>query len=353
MILRRELICSPINRNETQSLAFIQLTTLHFTSNRLSYIYSIRMADRFPDIPLAVDPADAHNDYCFDHLISSVKKGQAPEELWRPRGVAIDSNNNQIYVTDGYYGSRNSFAHVSIFSDAGEFLNTFSHPDMKWPHGIAIHRDNVYVTDVVEDSVFHFKVETHFRLVARVGSRGSGIGQFDRPVQLAVSTNGDVFVADSNNHRVQIFDCKLHYQRHLSLHYSTLSRDIKLTQDEVYILCHKKYKIYFSRYPPSSPCILVFTYSGVIIRSLIMSLPDCDIVYPTFFCLDANSNFLISDESQIKILSKEGTLLQTFGEHGHEIGMFRIFGGIALTENRKLIVVSQNSMHCLQIFSFA
>ena len=304
------------------------------------------MANRFPDFPQTVDPAETHINYCFDHLIACVEKGQAPGELWNPNGVAIDSNNNQIYVTEGYYGFRDSFARVSIFSETGEFLNSFSHRDMKYPYGIAIHRDNVYVTDVVEDSVFRFKVATHFLLVARVGGRGSGIGHFNYPVQLAVSTNGDVFVADFYNNRVQILDFNLHYQRHLLLHYSTQPRDIKLTQDEVYILCNKNH----SSYRPFSPCIKVFSYSGVLIRSLITC--GHDINRPSFFCLDANSNLLLRDDFQIKIFSKEGTLLHTLGEDGHGVGMFENIRGIALTENRKLIVVSQNSRHSLQIFSF-
>ena len=297
------------------------------------------------NIPQTVDPAETQN-YFFDHLIACIKKGRAPGELWYPHGFAIDSNSNQIYVAEGNLGE-NNIARVSIFSETGEFLNTFSHPDMKEPYGIAIHTDNVYVTDRKEHSVFHFNVEAHFRLVARIGCRGSGIGQFNWPIQLAVSTNGDVFVADYHNNRVQILDCNLHYQRHLSLHSLTQPRDIKLTQDEVYILCRR------FQFLPSSPCIKVFSYSGVLIRSLIMCGPDCDARFPSFFCLDANSNFLISDCSQIKIFSKEGTLLHTLGEDGHGVGMFQNFGGIALTENRKLIVVSQNRMYSLQIFYFA
>ena len=308
------------------------------------------MAVRFHDIPQAVDP-ETRNDYYFDHLVACVKEGQAPGELWNPNGVAIDHNNNQIYVAEGLYIRLRfirSIARVSIFSETGEFLTSFSHPDMKYPHGIAIRRDNVYVTDLREHCIFHFKVEAHFRLVARVGSRGSGIGQFDWPVQLAVSTNGDVFVADSNNHRVQILDGNLHYQRHLSLHSMTQPRDIKLTQDEMYILCDD----YHSSYRSSYPCINIFSYSGVLIRSLITCRCDCDTRFPSFFCLDANSNLLLRDDSQIKIFSKEGTLLHTLGEDGHGVGMFQDFGGIALTENRKLIVVSQNRRHSLQIFSF-
>ena len=103
----------------------------------------------------------------FDHLTACVKFGHTPGKLWCPHAVTVDSNSNQIYVVEGLYlteGFRN-IARVSIFLETGEFLNTFSLQHMKEPYGIAIHRDNVYVTDIVEHSVFHFKVEASVSLV--------------------------------------------------------------------------------------------------------------------------------------------------------------------------------------------
>ena len=81
---------------------------------------------------------------------------------------------------------------------------------MKEPWGIATHSDNVYVTDKFEHFILHFKVEADFRLVARLAGRGSGIGQFNVPRQLAISTN-NLFVTYRNNNRVQILVSKLHY----------------------------------------------------------------------------------------------------------------------------------------------
>ena len=37
------------------------------------------------------------------------------------------------------------------------------------------------------------------------GSEGSGNGQFDNPGGIAVATNGNVYVADTNNYRIQYF----------------------------------------------------------------------------------------------------------------------------------------------------
>ena len=133
-------------------------------------------------------------------IVAVGKKGNAPGELSHPWGVAIDANTNLIYVAE------EDSCRVSIFSETGEFINTFTHQDMRAPHGIAIHRDNLYVTDTGVHAVFQFKIEVDMRLVAKLGSKGSCMGQFDSPFGLTVSTNGDVFVADCYNNRIQILD---------------------------------------------------------------------------------------------------------------------------------------------------
>ena len=293
------------------------------------------MAARFPDIPQTVDPAETHFDYSFDHLIAS---DYGLGRLHHPHAIAIDSNSNRIYIAEA---SPHKIARVSIFSETAEFLITFLQPCMWKPYGIAIHRDNVYVTDIHEHSVFHFRVEFH--LVSRVGCRGSDIGQFIEPRQLAVATNGDVFVSDRDNNRVQILDSELHYQRHISHHSMELPIDVKLTPDEVYILCQ------------SSPCVKVFSYTGDLIRSLVTRGDiGMQVNSPMFFCLDADRNLLLSDwgDHQIKIFSKEGTFLHTVGGRGSsETGKFFQPRGIALTPSLKLVIASNNWAGSLQIFS--
>ena len=298
------------------------------------------MAVRFPNTPQTVYPMETQFNYSFDHLIACVKYGRVPGELWYPHAVAIDSNNNQIYVTEGAYSTQinpYNISRVSIFSETGEFLTTFSHPHMKWPYGIAIHGDNVYVTDSLLDFIFHFKIETDFPLVRMLGAE-----QFNCLQNLTVSTDGDVFVADRNNNRVQILDGDLRYQRHISHHSMTHPSDIKLTPNEVFVLC------------PTSPCVKVFSYTGDLIRSLITGSGSIgERVGPSFLCLDADGNLLLSDEMghQIKMFSKEGTLRHTLGKYGHGAGLLSLPQGIALINNLKLVVVSRSKTCCLQIFS--
>ena len=268
-------------------------------------------------------------------IVAVGKKGRAPGELWYPCGVAIDENTNLIYVAEV------DSCRVSIFSETGEFLNTFTNQDMSRPWGIAIHRENLYVTDIGVYAVFQFKIEADMRLVAKVGSEGSGVGQFDYPLGLTVSTNGDVFVADYINNRIQILDDSLHFQRFITHQTMKLPYDVKLTPDEVYVLCK------------DSPCILVFSRAGEKIRSLITRGTGMQIGTADFFCLDRKQNLLICDweNHQIRIFSKEGTHLHTIGEPGHEVGMLYGPRGIVLTKDLKLLIVSMNNNYRLQIYS--
>ena len=286
---------------------------------------------------MAVALPDPHP---VDHLTAIGKRGKTPGQLYNPRGVATDPATNCIYVVEG--GFFNS-AHVSIFSEWGECLNRYTHEDMKSLCGIAIHRDNMYVTDTRVHAVFHLKIEVEFRLVSRLGSRGSGIGQFNSPCQISISTNGDVYIADTNNNRIQILDNSLHpirVLRHPSMH---SPYDVKLTTEEIYVLSSD-----------DSPCVHVFNYTGHKIRSLITCGEGMQVTRPDFFCLDIDNKLIISDclAHQIKIFTNEESLLHTIGERGHQIGMFYYPHGLALTSNLKLITVSCNHNCGLQIFSF-
>ena len=262
-------------------------------------------------------------------IVAVGKIGHAPGELYHPYGVAIDENTNLIYVAEGLGSCR-----VSIFSETGEFINTFTHQDMREPYGIAIHRDNLYMTDTKVHGVFQFKIEIDMRLVAKLGSEGSGMGQFNSPYGLTVSTNGDVFVTDCYNNRIQILDDSLHFQREITHQTMEYPYDVKLTPDEVLVLCNNSY-------------IHVLTYTGNMIRSF-TTHPVYSVFITTFFCLDAEQNIIVSDwYHNIRILTKEGTLLHNI-QKPQDSGYQR---GIALTKNLKIVTVYTNVPNQLMIYS--
>ena len=344
---------------KSETLHKLQMNELHDTQQQILEQLEAKLVEARTPIPetLIVFRGDAHN---LEQLIRGVgeileeevplvpnyrdmrstvavgKQGMATGEIWDPNHVAIDTTNNHIYVAEGDLIS--NFARVSIFSEMGEYLHSFSHEDMKTAYGIAIHGNNVYVTDDMINAVFHFKIEAEFRLVARLGSRGAGLRQLNEPLGLTVSTNGDVYVADCLNHRINILNSSLDPIRDFKHPSIQNPFDVKLTAEEMYVLCQ------------TSPGIHVFSHTGLFLRSFITSW---QVNRSYSFCVDANKSIIISDYNthQIKIFSNEGSLLHTLGEEGQQAGMLFQPHGIVLTPSLKLVTVSRNASTRLQIFS--
>ena len=264
-------------------------------------------------------------------IVAVGRKGHAAGELYQPCGVAIDENTNLIYVVEGPGTCR-----FSIFSETGKFIDTFTSPDMREPCSIAIHRDNLYVTDTGVHAVFQFKIESDMRFVHKLGSKGSGMGLFNCPLGLTVSTNGNVFVADCNNNRIKVLNDSLHFKRlitHPTMHYPN---DVKLTPDEVYVL--------------SDTGILVLSYTGDRIRSFsTQSYASSYIIPSIYFILDARHNIVVREwhNDNIRVLSREGTFLYTIQQPEGIGGL----SGLALTNNLKIVTVYSGASNQLIIFS--
>lgn len=124
---------------------------------------------------------------------------QAPSS---PYGVTVDSEGN-LYVSDLKSG-------VFAYTKDNKFLRRYTH-NLAHPTGIAVdsRRKLLYVVSgTIKDAGDH-RIEVfsldgqHLRTI---GTRGTGGGQFNYPVNLAVAKDGNLYVVDMLNFRIQIFD---------------------------------------------------------------------------------------------------------------------------------------------------
>jgi len=73
------------------------------------------------------------------------------------------------------------------------------------PSGLAIDgQDNLYVADAGNDRIQKLSINGG-RPLAQFGTRGTGPGEFINPTAVAVDMQGFVYVADTGNHRIQKF----------------------------------------------------------------------------------------------------------------------------------------------------
>ena len=75
------------------------------------------------------------------------------------------------------------------------------------PSDIAIDKDgNIYITQVINNINYVVKLDRTGKTVMIFGSKGRDDGQFFFAAGIALDSTGHIYVTDSSNHRVQIFD---------------------------------------------------------------------------------------------------------------------------------------------------
>jgi DNA-binding beta-propeller fold protein YncE/DNA-binding XRE family transcriptional regulator len=116
-------------------------------------------------------------------------------------GSVVVGPQGDVYVTDVASGR------VERFSRAGKFVSQWgptTSPSISDPEAVAVGADGtVYVADANAGRIA--VLSSTGRLLALWGSEGSGRGELKAPLGLAIDRRGHVFVADSGNNRIQEF----------------------------------------------------------------------------------------------------------------------------------------------------
>ncbi|KZE78593.1 hypothetical protein AV654_02245 [Paenibacillus elgii] len=134
--------------------------------------------------------------------------GSGPGEFNYPSGVAVDGDGN-VYVADSNNNRIQKLtAATGVWSEwkrsdgkSGSGLGEFNYPT-----GVAVDRNgNVYVADMKNHRIQKLTVATGVwsEWKKSGGGEGNGLGEFAEPYHLAVDGDGNVYVADSNNDRIQ------------------------------------------------------------------------------------------------------------------------------------------------------
>jgi len=142
--------------------------------------------------------------FTFDFALRELRK---LEEVQYPGGLALDAQEN-LYVVDT--GKKT----VAVFDRAGKRIREINDGTLVRPNGVAVDRrnDRVYVVDTGNSDAKEHNVkvyDTSGRRIGAIGGEpGGDFGQFHFPTMVAVDDEGNVYVTDTLNARVQKFDSK-------------------------------------------------------------------------------------------------------------------------------------------------
>ena len=135
---------------------------------------------------------------------SMIKNGSDGRFKWLI-GLAIDDS-------DRLFAADSGMKHVVVFDKNHKFEGAISE-GLFAPGGLAIDNDNrlLYVTDAEQDLVLVYDADPPFKLIRKLGKPGTQHtstvpGEFAKPVGVAVDRDGNVFVSDTWNNRIQVFD---------------------------------------------------------------------------------------------------------------------------------------------------
>jgi DNA-binding beta-propeller fold protein YncE len=216
-------------------------------------------------------------------------------------GLAMDDN-DRLFVTDL------KLRHVLVFNTKHEVEGSFGADVLVSPAGVAIDTTNrfAYVVDTQQDQVLVFDADS-YKLLRRIGTTGrnhklTSPGDFSLPTHVAVDKEGNVYVTDTLNNRVEIFDADGKFIREFGKGGDGPGR--------------------FAR--------------------------------PKGITVDNDGHIWVADEvqSRVQVFDKEGRLLIYFGQLGWYPGQFQALYGMAYDKQNNRVITSEQFPGRVQVFRY-
>ena len=201
---------------------------VYVADNRVGAIFIFNTETR--DVELIKNKTDAHfdriigltmddddrlfvSDPGLHHVLVFNKDHKATDVITdgmvEPSGLAIDTQNRLLYVSDVKQDivlvyDADSFKLLRHLGTPGKDHTLTDPGNFAKPTGLAVDKEgNLYVADTMNDRIEVFDADSMF--IRAWGKNGDGPGYFARPKGVTIDNDGHVWVADGMQDRVQVF----------------------------------------------------------------------------------------------------------------------------------------------------
>ena len=182
----------------------------------------------------------------------------------------------------------------------------------------------------------------HVKPVLSFGKEGSGDGMFENPFGVAVTDRDEIMVADSKNHRVQVFDSNGTFLRSFG-HEGNNAGELKIPTG---IATDKDRNIFVAEY--GTHRVQIFSWEGRRLGSFggPGSL-DSQLDKPRGLSLDSAGNVIVADTGNklIKIFTPDGRFVMKIGGQGS------LTYPVHCVQCGEYFIVSDSSEHCIKVFN--
>ena len=200
----------------------------------------------------------------IDTVVSVCKRRKRIDQLYYPEGVTVDNTTGMIYVVD----CENNC--VKVFDNTGKYLSrigdTTGDGKMYHPHSLAIYENRILISQGYSwnssSCILNYQLDGKF--ISRIGRHGTADLEFLNPFGLTINqTNGDIYVCDRGNKRVQIISKDFKFISKFGEDSLSEPHDIKLSKDYIYVL------------DASNPCVYLFDYDHIYRRNISLEGKEC------------------------------------------------------------------------------
>ena len=258
-----------------------------------------------PDGSIYVADSGNHRIQIFDQEGNFLRKwgseGAGPGQFNEPWGIAVGQDGT-VYVADTWNHR------IQAFSSTGEFLwqtGTFFNaqgdaqaaPGSFWgPRDLAVDQEgNLYVTDTGNKRVQKFTPNGEF--IQTWGGGGIIPGAFEEPVGIDVDSQGNVYVADTWNRRIQKFDSNFNPL----IQWNVVGWDSESVVNKPYIAIDGQNRIFIS--DPEGYRFIAYDSSGGILATWGQYGQDLSsVALPLGLEFDSEGNLWVADSDNNRII---------------------------------------------------